>query len=554
LYHVFGGENDRFGEIRGSTLIDENLYIMGRFSFLWMVVLILLFRFSYGQDWVKTYPAWSNSFAIWLVETNDKGYIFLLTRYINGYALYAFIVKTDINGNQIWVKTIGNGNNTFINRNIEKTLDQGYIVCGATDKYGGQNPDPYLIKLNSCGELEWCSVIQTPGIYDYAIRVRQTPGGDYVLLAAYSDPNEDYRIQLFKLNSNGEWLWKHNYPPDSLISNEDGQDLTILDDGYLITASCYSPDSGQVGGAYERPYYIKTDTSGNDVWRLVYGSGNGYHGFPGYSTLKSFTGNFYSVGWHSNFCDTPALIKCKSNGNEDYFQDLMPSACPGGSGSINFLYDTTIVVLVGGTVNGVMKLKWIKTDTLGIEKFSKEFPSGYMEGTGWTIVTSDKKIVGLSEENLNIYLYKLNSNFDPDSIYTHPYVYDSLCPYPIVSDTINPDCGLLVNAGETYSTPEATQLKIFPNPASEMINVEFPKFLILSSGSGRHVATTTYHHWKSTTLEVYDLNGRRVFLKEIPKSLHELEINVSSWKPGLFYFRLVYDNKTVARKNLVIHR
>ncbi len=118
--------------------------------------------------------------------------------------------------------------------------------------------------------------------------MKQAIDGQYVVLAAYSDPDEKNRIQLYKLNSEGEWLWKHNYPPQPEVSNDDGVDLTLLDDGYLITAMCYAPDSGQTGGgAYERPYYIRTDTMGDDVWRLVYGSGNGYHGFAGYSTLKS---------------------------------------------------------------------------------------------------------------------------------------------------------------------------------------------------------------------------------------------------------------------------
>jgi len=519
-----------------------------------IVIFTLLFQFSYSQDWVKTFPSWAGMFQRYLIESHDKGYIFLTGLYGTGTISYSIILKTDINGNLLWHKTIGDGTNSFIPGSVEETSDHGLIFCGMTNKYGGVNPDPYLIKFNNCGEIEWCSVIQTPGIYDYAMRAKQTPNGGYIMLAAYSDPNEYYRIQLFKLTSNGNWVWKHNYPPTGGVVSDDGLDLTLLSDGFLITALCYFPDPGSGTIAYERPYYIKTDTSGNDVWRLVYGSGNGYHGQPWFYTLPSTTGNFYSVGWHSNYCDTPALTKVTANGIESYFQDILPGACPGGCGSINFLNDTTLVIGTQGTINGNVVRKWLKLDTMGLTTYFKEFSPGYIDGTGWTIVTSDKKIVGLSDYNASIYLYKLNSNFDPDSIYTYPYVYDSLCPHPIVSDTINPDCGLLVNAGETYSTPEATQLRIFPNPASEMINVEFPKFLILSSGSGRHVATTTYNHWKSITLEVYDLNGRRVFLKEIPKSLHELQLNISLWKPGMFYFRLVYEKRTVAGTNLIVNR
>ena len=530
------------------------------FSICLKIILLLLifelsFQMSFSQDWVKTNPFWNNLYPRILAEYYDHGYIFLADKYGTGAISYSIIIKTDINGNELWHKTIGDGNHSFIPSYIDGTSDHGLIFCGMTNKYGGVNPDPYLIKFNSCLDVEWCSVIQTPGIYDYAVRAKQLPNGEYIMLTAYSDPNEYNRMQLYKLSSTGNWVWKKNYPPTGGVAQDDPCDLTLLPDGYLITANCYYPDSGQTGGgAYERPYYIKTDTAGDDVWRLVYGSGNGYHGQSWFNTLRSSTGNFYSVGWHSNYCDTPALTKVTGNGNESYFQDIYPGTCPGGDGSINFYNDTTMVISVGGTINGNFQRKWIKLDTLGITTYSKEFPAGYMDGTGWTIVTLDKKIVGLSDYNSNIYLYKLNSNFDPDSIYTRPRVYDSLCPYPIVTNTINPDCGLLVNVDEPIVHPVETQLKIYPDPASDQVTVDFPKFLVLSSGSGKQAATTTRHQWRSTCLEVYDMNGKRVFTREIPQNLHELEMDVTPWKPGMFFFRLVYEGRKVTGRNLIIRR
>ena len=115
------------------------------------------------------------------------------------------------------------------------------------------------------------------------------------------------------------------------------------------------PYLGQPGG-YERPYFFKTDTAGNVLWKLVYGSINNFHGYSGvYPTITSSSGNFYNVATHSNNCDTPALIKCSELGNESDYQDLYPQSCPGGAGPINFISDTTLVVLVEGTVNGQIK-------------------------------------------------------------------------------------------------------------------------------------------------------------------------------------------------------
>ena len=168
------------------------------------IIFALFQHLLYSQDWYKTNSSWNGFYPRILAEYYDKGYIFLADKWGSGTISYSILIKTDINGNELWRKTIGDGNHSFIPVYLDKTIDNGLIFCGMTNKYGGVNPDPYLIKFNSCLEVEWCSVIYTPGIYDYSVRVKQTPTGEYVLLAAYSDPNEYYRMQLFKLSSTGD--------------------------------------------------------------------------------------------------------------------------------------------------------------------------------------------------------------------------------------------------------------------------------------------------------------------------------------------------------------
>jgi hypothetical protein len=330
----------------------------------------ILISVAFSQPWPKTYPQWNGSFIDCSINYYDKGYMFLVDASSLDYK-YSIIVKTDINGNVLWDKYIGNGQYEFRIGQIDQTNDKGFIYCSGFAKYDPTgSSDPFLIKFNPCGEVQWCSVINTPGIFDYADRVRQTPEGDYVLLTSYSDTNPLNRIQLFKFDSSGNLFWKHNYPGDSVIFDEDGYDVLVLNDGYLITGMCYSPDSGQTGGGWERPYYIKTDTSGNELWRLNYGRVNGFHGliFSNLETIISNTGNFYDVGWHSNYCDTPALNKCLENGSESYYQDIVPTSCPGVNGQLRFFTDTSMTLFTSVTLNNIEVKKWMKIDTMGIEK------------------------------------------------------------------------------------------------------------------------------------------------------------------------------------------
>ena len=424
-----------------------------------------------SQNWVKTFTDGSWVDVVWVIETYDKGYLILDNENPPG---YLWLIKTDINGNKLWDKKIGTGQNQIRFDNIEQTSDGGYILAGDFTKYcQAPNYDPCAIKLDECGELQWCSDIQIPNRDDFATSIKETPEGNYVMLTMYAGP---YIISLFKLNNSGGLLWKQDYHPDSLVFDEDDHDVRVDSDGYLISAGGYYPDPGNPSVGWERPYFIKTDTAGNIMWWLVYGSGNGYHGFTADATIKSATNNFYSISVHSNVCDNTALVKCMGNGQESYYHDFIPGQCPGGYfSSVNFVNDTTIISNTCGTLNGNSIHRWLKMDTLGIMKTYKDFPS-WICGTTHTTKAMDNKFVSVAGVNdFWIYLYKLNSSLNYDSIYTHQYIYDSLCPGGVISDTINPDCGLITSIDDPKVESELSQMKVYPNPTSGSITIEFPK-------------------------------------------------------------------------------
>jgi hypothetical protein len=211
-----------------------------------------------------------------------------------------------------------------------------------------------------------------------------------------------------------------------------------------------------------------------------------------------------------------------------------------------------MVIFAGGIANNNIIAKWMRIDTLGNEEFSKSFSQPWVQQTGLNILDKDLKNVALARYAENIYFYKLNQNFDFDSIYTHQYTYDSLCPHQIVSDTIDPNCDLIVSVDNSKTFPQSSKLKIYPNPATNSVNVEFPKVLVLRTGQGKNQGTKEYYQWKSTTFEVYDLEGKKVFQKEIPMVQQQLEMDISNWQRGLYFFRLIYDKQTVDGVKVVV--
>jgi len=306
--------------------------------------LVILFCFcsfwSSAQQWIKTYG--SGYAAKWVIEDYDKGYIILGTTINN---TYGWIIKTDINGNILWNKKIGNGQYLLAVMNIELTSDNGLVIGGTTSKYGNQQ-DAFILKLNSCGELEWCSDVYTPTIPDdLGWKAKPTYDNGYILLGELNDPNPNLRTNLFKFDGTGHLLWHQKYLPDSAAFEDDGVDLTIDSSGVLITTDCYYPNPGQSGG-WERFYLIKTDTAGVKQWSTIYGATSYYYGSP-LASVECSTGSYYSFGWHdvlNSSNSVPAMIKVLNNGTPSYNKDIISDVGIGGIATATWLNDTTLIL------------------------------------------------------------------------------------------------------------------------------------------------------------------------------------------------------------------
>jgi hypothetical protein len=518
-------------------------------------MLFYLNSVSLGQEWIRIYGSGKHATANYINEDYDKGYFILGS--IKTFK-YGWIIKTDINGEALWDTKIGNGKYNCIPENIENTGDHGFVISGSFTKYDNVD-DPYLMKFNSCAGLEWCKVLRTPGHIDYGQRVKPLSDGGYLFLTRYYGYDPDSRIQLLKFSSTGELIWHQSFTPlDTLLFADDGSDLIITTQNeYLITGGCYYPNPGEPGG-WIRPYLIKSDSMGNPIWELPYGVDSNYIGFSASSIENNVGTSFYTVGrqCHTQTGDSPGLIKTSTGGSEQYYKPLMTGTTLGIANTINWFNDTVLIIGVSWSfTNDPGPVGMLKTDTLGNQIKMKEFLN--LTNTLYsTVKTFDDKFVSIasdaSDGHWKIYAFKVNPDLEYDTIYTHPFVYDSLCPYPIVSDTLEPECDLIVNIDEPFTNPETCRLKVYPNPARDKITIESPKYLIVNSGNTLFQSQTVHHKWQSATIEIYDLFGRRMFSKDVRQGEEELETDVSSWPRGMYVVRLVYNGQTVASEKVVV--
>lgn len=517
-----------------------------------LLITLLPIKLVTAQEWVKYYGEGENYECRHVIEDYDRGFLIAGNSNLYGYLM---ILKIDINGEVIWNKKFGNG--IFcISGNIEKTSDGGSIICGTWQS--NQESDAMVLKVNACAELEWCKTLYTPGTYDLGMKIKPTNEGDYLLLSFFESNNPYSRTSLFKLNNNGNIIWHQLYPLENSYNNDEPYDLLTDIDDYLVLTSRYHPDPGTTLPAIERHHLFKSDTAGNLLWDLVYGDTSYYYGGP-WCLKKSNSNAYYEAGRHlqPNLTESsPGFVKISTDGIPLYNADVMNNVGWGGLSSIDILQDSLLIMLGGYTShNDTSYDTFFKTDTLGNLKKIKIIPKAY--SSYWSAVKSfDEKFIAIGNDyhdnSRRIVAVKVNSDLEYDSIYTQPFTYDSLCPHPIVSETINPTCdNVIVKVDEPFKEPSTTQLKVYPNPSDNLVTVELPKYLVVSS-KGNSAATTIHHQWSKATLQLIDLQGKIHLEKEVSQSMASLQIDVSHLATGMYQFRLLYQGNLVAGSKVMV--
>jgi len=518
-----------------------------------------------AQTWPKIYGG--NTYT-WLqgrvVETYDKGYL------IAGQVdpgpgvpqMHGWIIKTDINGNPLWTKTIASSFYQAAFNGMDATPDGGFILSGVTTKLDPENYDVLIMKFDACGQKEWCKIFSTPGNSDFGLKIKTVPGG-YVALVDFFQDWTTKRIWLFKLNEDGEPVWeKLINESDTSYLGSAGEDILITSDsGYLVTGDTYY---GSPGHPYWlRPLIIKTDSAGNEQWTLPFGVQNGLRGDVAQFPSENSSGSFYMSARHFRdsipLGDSPCFLKVSPSGQEVYYKDLVGYSQEGGSSTLLLKdNDSLFVGAAWRDSAGTENIGIIKCDTLGNISKTVVLFQDILYSLNAALFTFDAKYVtggnfNPSGGNTKIYLYKFNANLDPDPGYSQPLAYGSLCPHPVWSDTTTADdCGVITKIDDPLTDPAKYRMRAYPDPAATLINLVIPESLLRRSAFGNYRTTTVYHQWRSATLQIYDFRGQLVFSKEIPKDIRAVPVDVSRWPRALYLARLIFMNETVAETKFLV--
>lgn len=504
-------------------------------------------------------------------ESYDHGFLF--TGQIDdptwpGKPLIGWLVKTDINGQLLWDKKIGNVSYLSFIRNMDQDAQGNLYLAGGTTE--NDYLDAMVMKLDPCGNKLWCTIFHTlENHQDFGILpLAREDGGCYF---AWQYPDSNIHLQRYALASldpNGAVEWVSYFPlgdtcPTSptMHYGEEFYGLQRLPDGgFLATGHTYWVWNAPT--VTLRAFWVKLSEEGEVVWQKPWRTETLVYGQAKSGFYDSVNHQIYSVGKlreeHGTY-HRPALYKLTGEGDSiASYRFNFPGSSEYSIGwVVKQLEDKRLVVAGGHTLSQAndehLTSIWL-ADTLGHISDSmilthQQYPTGNI-----VITHDDKLLVAPAVNDWDILkkepqIYKLNMDLEPDSLYTIHPEYDYLCSQPVASDTIPIEGNLYVGLDKIPVANERVQLKVYPNPVEGWLTVETPAYVSITSGQAPFQAVTHRYQYQGT-LQLFNLQGNLVQERAVTQG-ERLQLNMQGLIPGLYALRLVCRGNVVATVKVV---
>jgi hypothetical protein len=546
------------------------------------ITILTLFFFvqasAQNEEWVREFWNYQITSMRDLITTYDNGYILLATINWDYKTRYIWPIKLDVNGEVLWEKKIGNGEDITNFMSIYQDTDGSLLLAGGTTWLDPYKGDPMFMKLNACGEKEWCR------IFHQMVPNKSYPHGLNIFPLANQEgylglvmqwgggfvPPQYKGIWLFRMDNNGNLLWTKNIFDEVHPEAWNEIPFTMLksnflsDEGkeqFVITAWTIYNDFGLPYG-WDKIMLCAVDEEGEELWYAIHQQDEQYFGDPGASVEDKY-GNIYTVGRSGHYPINvyhPSLFKTGKNGEKLFHQFIIDSTKYAHALCINIMNDTILDIGGGWTYPNQPGYAAIaRTDTNGnLIKEKLVIQSDLTLGRS-TKTIDNKQLyvtrVPFGPSYWKVLLFKFNYDLEYDTLYTQPFDYDYLCDnLPIASDTIGiDDCDIWTGFPGEVEFRTAQYLLIFPNPADNRVTIQLPEY----TADERKWGTMTSRHYnlqyhKDATLRIFDLFGRQVMEHSLLNTEgNSVELDISNLTSGIYLVNLFEKDKLMSSGKFV---
>ncbi len=256
--------------------------------------------------WVKRFGTSNKDNASSIYQTTDGGFIIAGHSYgTTDTAMY--VVKTDSVGVITWAKTYG-GTATEGVRAVKQTSDGGFIIAGETFSFGAGNRDMYVVKTDAAGNEQWSKTYGGTAS-DLLQGIEQTTDGGYIIAGeTQSFGSGAVDAYLLKTDGSGVLVWSKTFGGSADDRAYDVKQTT--DGGYIVAGQTVSYGAGSMD-----VFLIKTDATGNMLWSKAIG---GAAIEVAYSVMQTSDGGYVMGGTSSSFIASSIgtyFVKADATGN-----------------------------------------------------------------------------------------------------------------------------------------------------------------------------------------------------------------------------------------------
>ncbi len=408
------------------------------------------------------------------------------------------IMKTDVNGNLLWSKQLGDDQNDRCH-SIFETADKGYIICATDGSYSGK-----VFKLNSNGLLSWESTLEhhTP---QQIIEINN----NILVLGTKSHLLNTNDVYAQMLNSDGTQLWLKYYGETGTDPNLTGMYHEIF------KTACKGPHENIfiVGSKQHDIIWYDIDFQGNILTSGRIGDSGGEDAV---SVILTEDTNYLLLLNYSAipvYSIQPRIIKLNSSGEilreiayfDNTYYDKAVSLQASGDGGflITGLLNSNIPslsILCNLKINENGIPAWVGYTNFSDPDYSRpSFATLISENQIFETGTNDAGKFTFAKRLIN----NTNSNVD----------------YEVVNRT-----GISLNKNQPYN--------VYPNPASNFITIgtEF-------TGNADFI--------------IYNPEGKK--LLKVKLSSNKVVIPISNLNNGVYIFRIINNSDSFTGK-LIINR
>ncbi|MCF8239881.1 MAG: T9SS type A sorting domain-containing protein [Melioribacteraceae bacterium] len=247
--------------------------------------------------WQKIYDSGGPfDIALSVTHTFDNNYVVAAKGFNGDINANIWLLNIDPeNGEIIWEKNhdLGFENNEERPSKIIQTRDSCFVIVGTTffpvTDPNSTGEDLFLMKTDIEGNIIWVKTYGNDG-YDEGRDILQTDDGGFAIVGQFRKSNDVMSLWLLRTDNNGDTLWTKTYCGDT---GEIGTSIVQTDDnGFLM---CGTTDS--YGNGFWDLWLVRTDSLGDTLWTMPFGWKSGDRGN---FLINTFDGGYIAGGMKSD--------------------------------------------------------------------------------------------------------------------------------------------------------------------------------------------------------------------------------------------------------------